>query len=126
MGKQFEINHFVVDGPMAKPLYDILMESHYITNPDAVGGNIEIEVAYSDGVLRIDEYTEANSLMSEVLCFFVGAGNIYYLSEYGEDGVVKTYDICDQEGKYFVRPPQTEWEREMESAISQEINDIPF
>ncbi len=126
MGKQFEINHFAVDGEAAKRVYEIFKESHFVKSQNALGLNTKMEFDYADGVLRIEEYTEANSLASELLDFFVGACNFYYLTEYGEDGVVYTYDIFDDEGKYFVRPPQTEWEREVEAAMNKASSEIPF
>lgn len=97
------------------------MKSH-----NALGFNTKMEFDYVDGVLRIEERTDANSLVEDLLDFFVGDCNFYYITEYGEDGVVYAYDIFDDEGKYFVRPPQTEWEREMEAAMDKASCEMPF
>lgn len=107
MGKQFEINHFAVDGEAAKRVYEIFKESHFVKSQNALGFNTQIEFDYSDGVLRIEEHTEANSLVAELLNFFVGACNFYYLTEYGEDGKVQDYETNDDEGKYFTVPSKT-------------------
>ncbi len=126
MCKRFERNHFVVEGDAAKRVYEIFKESHFVKSQNALGLNTQIEFDYADGVLRIEEYTEASSLVAELLSFFVGCGNFYSLLEYGEDGVVYTYDVYDAEGKYFVRPPKTEWEREMEAATLENNIEMPF
>lgn len=126
MGKQFEINHFAVDGEAAKRVYEIFKESHFVKSHNALGFNTKMEFDYTDGVLRIEERTDANSLVEDLLCFFVGYDNFYSLTEYGEDGVVYAYDIFDDEGKFFVRPPQTEWEREMEAAMDKASCEMPF
>ena len=110
MGKQFEINHFAVDGEAAKRVYEIFKESHFVTSNNALGLNTQIEFDYADGILRIEERTNANSLVEELLCFFVGYDNFYSLTEYYEDGVVQSYDTNDDEGRYFIRPPKTEYE----------------
>lgn len=110
MGKQFEINHFAVDGEAAKRVYIILKESHFVTSQNALGFNTQIEFDYADGILRIEERTDANSLVEELLCFFVGCDSFYFLTEYYEDGVVQSYDTNDDEGRYFIRPPKTEYE----------------
>ena len=110
MGKQFEINHFAVDGEAAKRVYEIFKESHFVKSQNALGFNTKIEFDYVDGVLRIEEYTEANSLASELLDFFVGDCNFYYLHEYIEDGVVQGYDTNDDEGKYFYNKKNTNYE----------------
>ena len=111
MGKQFEINHFAVDGEAAKRVYEIFKESHLVKSQNALGFNTQIEFDYADGILRIEERSDANSLVAELLCFFVGYDNFYFRAEYGEDGVVQGYDTNDDEGKYFVRPPKTEYEQ---------------
>lgn len=106
MGKQFEINHFAVDGEAAKRVYEIFKESHFVKSQNALGFNTQIEFDYADGVLRIEECTDANSLVEELLCFFVGCDNFYFLTEYSEDGVVQGYDTNDDEGRYFTCPTQ--------------------
>ena len=110
MGKQFEINHFAVDGEAAERVYNIFKESHFAKSQNALGFNTQIEFDYADGILRIEERSDANSLVAELLCFFVGYDNFYFRAEYGEDGVVQGCDTNDDEGKYFVRPPKTEYE----------------
>ncbi len=110
MGKQFEINHFAVDGEAAKRVYEIFKESHFVKSHNALGFNTQIEFDYADGILRIEERSDANSLVAELLCFFVGCDNFYFRTEYSEDGVVQGYDTNDDEGRYFVRPPKTEYE----------------
>ena len=108
MGKQFEINHFAVDGEAAERVFNIFKESHFAKSHNALGFNTQIEFNFSDGVLRIEERTDANSLVEELLCFFVGCDNFYFLTEYIEDGVVQGYDTNDDEGRYFIRPLKTE------------------
>ena len=107
MDKQFEINHFAVEGEAAKRVYDIIKESHFVKSQNALGFNTQIEFDYADGILRIEERTDANSLVAELLCFFMGCDNIYFLTEYSEDGVVQGYDTNDDEGKYFTVPSKT-------------------
>ena len=99
-------SQFVVDGEAAERVYNILKESHFAKSNNALGFNTQIEFDYSDGVLRIEERTDANSLVEEVLCFFVGCDNFYFLTEYGEDGKVQDYETNDDEGKYFTFPTQ--------------------
>ena len=126
MGEQSEINHFAVDGEAAKRVYEIFKESHFVKSQNALGLNTQIEFDYSDGVLRIEERTDANSLVAELLCFFVGCDNFYFLTEYYEDGVVQSYDTNDDEGRYFIRPPKTEWELSQEEKLAKVGGDIPF
>ena len=102
-------SQFVVDGDNAERVYNIFKESHFAKSHNALGFNTQIEFDYSDGVLRIEECTDANSLVAEVLSFFVGYDNFYFLTEYSEDGVVLGYDTNDDEGRYFVCPPKSEW-----------------
>ena len=101
MSKQFEINHFAVDGEAAKRVYEIFKESHFVKSQNALGLNTQIEFDYADGILRIEERTDANSLVEELLCFFVGCDNFNFLHEYSEDGVVQGYELHDDEGQYF-------------------------
>ena len=107
MDKQFEINHFAVEGEAAKRVYDIIKESHFVKSHNALYLNTKMEFDYIDGVLRIEEHTEANSLVEDLLCFFVGCDNFYFLHESSEDGVVQGYDTNDDEGKYFTVPSKT-------------------
>ena len=52
------------------------------------------------------------------------------MTEHIVNGVVQSYDVDDREGKYFVRPPKTEWELQQEEARrlkrEQGIDDLPF
>lgn len=100
-------SQFVVDGEAAKRVYEIFKESHFVKSQNALGLNTQIEFDYADGILRIEEHTEAGSLVEELLCFFVGYDNFYFLTEYSEDGVVQGYDTNDDEGKYFTVPSKT-------------------
>ena len=97
-------SQFVIEGDNAERGYKIFKESHFVKSHNALGFNTQIEFDYADGVLRIEERTDANSLVEELLCFFVGCDNFYFLTEYSEDGVVQGYDTNDGEGKYF-NPP---------------------
>ena len=70
---------------------------------------IYVEFNYADGVFRVEERTACQlSYIAEILYFFADRNNIYSLSEYLDNGVVRSYDVDDCEGKYFVRPPKTE------------------
>jgi hypothetical protein len=95
-----------------------------------LGFDTKIEFDYADGILRIEERTNVNSLVEELLCFFVGCDNLYFLYEYSEDGVVLGYDTNDDEGRYFIRPPKTEWELSQEEKLAKRADevgdDIPF
>ena len=51
---------------------------------------------------------------------------VYSLSEYLQNGVTQSYDVNDAEGKYFVRPPMTEWELQMEERGNKIMEDLPF
>ena len=66
--------------------------------------------------------------LSDVLFFFVGYDNYYSLTEYSEDGEVQDYEVHDDKGKYFVRPPKTEWEKLCEERQNQEAGSdgLPF
>ena len=106
MSRQQRFSKFVVDGEAAERVFNIFKESHFANNHNALGFNTQIEFDYADGILRIEERTDANSLVEELLCFFVGYDNFYSLTEYYEDGVVQGYDTNDDEGKYFTDPSQ--------------------
>ena len=130
MGKGLIISHFVVDSGNAERVYTIFKESHFVKSHNALGFNTQIEFDYTDGVLRIEECTEANSLVEELLTFFVGCDNFYRLTEYIEDGVVQGYDTNDDEGRYFVRTPKTEYELKQGEKLTKRADevggDIPF
>ena len=99
-------SQFVVDGDNAERVFNIFKESHFAKSHNALGFNTQIKFDYADGILRIEEHTDANSLVEELLCFFVGCDNFYFLHEYSEDGVVQGYDTNDDEGRYFTDPSQ--------------------
>ncbi len=88
---------FVVDGDNAERLFKIFKESHFVKSHNAMGFNTQIEFDYADGVLRIEERTDANSLVEELLCFFEGCDNFYFLTEYIEGGGVQSYDTNDED-----------------------------
>ena len=123
-------SQFVVDGDNAERVFNIFKESHFAKSHDALGLTTQIEFDYADGILRVEEHTDANSLVEELLCFFVGCDNYYFLHEYSEDGVVQSYDTNDDEGRYFIRPPKTEWELSQEEKLAKRADevggDIPF
>ena len=99
----------VVDGDNAERVFNIFKESHFAKSHNALGFNTQIEFDYADGILRIEEHTDANSLVAELLSFFVGYDNFYSLTEYYEDGEVQDCELHDDEGRYFVCPPKSEW-----------------
>ena len=94
-------SQFVVDGDNAERVYNIFKESHFAKSHNALGFNTQIEFYYADSILRIEEHTDANSLVVELLSFFVGYDNFYSLTEYYEDGEVLDCELHDDEGKYF-------------------------
>ena len=100
-------SQFVVDGEAAERVFNIFKESHFAKSHNALGFNTQIEFDYADGILRIEERTDASSLVADVLCFFVGYGNFYYLTEYYEDGKVLDCELHDDEGRYFTDATQT-------------------
>ena len=99
-------SQFVVDGEAAERVYNIFKESHFAKSHNALGFNTQIEFDYADGILRIEEHTDANSLVAELLSFFVGYDNFYSLTEYYEDGEVLDCELHDEEGRYFTDPSQ--------------------
>jgi hypothetical protein len=123
-------SQFVVDGEAAERVFNIFKESHFAKSHNALDLTTQIEFNYSDGVLRIEEHTDAISLVAELLCFFVGYDNYYFLHEYSEDGVVQSYDTNDDEARYFIRPPKTEWELSQQEKLAKRADevgsDIPF
>lgn len=123
-------SQFVVDGEAAERVFNIFKESHFAKNKNELGFNTQIEFDYSDGILRIEERTVAISLVVELLCFFVGYDNFYSLTEYYEDGKVLDCELHDEEGRYFVCPPKTEWEKQQEEKLTKRADevggDIPF
>ena len=119
MSRQQCFTKFVVDGEAAERVYNIFKESHFVKSNNELGFNTQIEFDYANGVLRIEERTDAHSLVAELLCFFVGYDNFYSLTEYYEDGEVLDCELHDDEGKYFVHSSKTEWEKQQEELESQ-------
>ena len=127
------IHKFVVDGDDAEKLYEIFKKSYLVENnwQPFEDHCVQVDFTYGEGVFRVEEKTTSGiSYIAEILYFFADRGNIYSLSEYVEDGVVQSYSVDDPEGKYFVRPPKTEWELQQEEAQrlkrEQGIDDLPF
>ena len=125
------IHKFVVDGESAERIYEIFRKSYFVVNnwQPFDGYPIEVQFDYADGVLRLEEKTTAQiAYLPEILYFFADREHVFSLSEYLVDGVVQSYDVDDRDGKYFVRPPKTEWELEMEERQNMPIDDdnLPF
>ena len=64
--------------------------------------------------------------MLELLCFVIGHMNFYASREYVVDGVTTPVLVNDDEGKYFVRPPKTQWEIALDIKCEQMKKDSPF
>lgn len=133
MGDILLINKFVVDGDDAERIYEIFKKSYFVENnwQPFEHCSVQVEFSYADGVFRVEEKADGEiSFVAEILCFFVGRANIYSMTERIENGVVQSYDVDDCEGKYFVRPPKTEWELQQEEKLrlksEQRIDDLPF
>ena len=128
MGKLEVINKYVVDGDDAERLFEIFKKSYLVENSwqPFEQCTLHVDFSYADGVFRVEEKSTGGlSFVDEILCFFVNRDNIYSLSEYIEDGVTRSYSVYDDEGKYFVRPPKTEWELQVEQSRS-DVDDLPF
>ena len=122
------IHKFVVDGDDAERLFEIFKKSYLVENSwqPFEHCTLQVDFTYADGVFRVEEKTTGSaSFIADILCFFVDRDNIYSLSEYIEDGVTQSYSVDDEEGRYFVRPPMTEWELQMEQKQINE-DDLPF
>lgn len=133
MGDRLYINKFVIDGDSAERIYEIFRKSYFVENNWQPFDDcfVEVEFNYADGVFRVDEKTNTGiSFVAEILYFFTDSSNIFSMTEHIVDGVVQSYDVDDREGKYFVRPPKTEWELQQEEARrlkrEQGIDDLPF
>ena len=123
------IRKFVVDGDGVERIYEIFRKSYLVENnwQPYEHCSIQVDFSYADGVFRVEEKsTGGASYIGEILYFFADRDNIYSLSEYIENGVTKSYDVDDAEGKYFVRPPMTEWELQMEERRNKIKEDLPF
>ena len=121
---------FVVDGENAGKIYEIFRKSYFVENnwQPFDHCHVEVQFDYADGVLRLEEKTTGQmSYLAEILYFFADRDNIYSMSEHLEDGVVQSYSVDDIDGKYFVRPPKTEWELQQERRFeSGEDDNLPF
>ena len=124
------IHRFVVDGDNAEKIYEIFKKSYFVENnwQPYESCHVEVQFDYADGVLRLEERTTGPmSYIADILYFFADMDNIYLLSEHLEDGVVQSYYVNDAEGKYFVRPPKTEWELQLEERQNTGLDDnLPF
>ena len=128
---------FVVDGENAKKMYDILKES-YIgkhkklpPSQSKYGYEYEIDYKYDDGVLYIEERVTKSraGFVEEVLDFFIPYDSYYVLRERSRAGEPLFYEVRDDEGKYFVRPPKTEYELQEEAEYEKKqtnADDLPF
>jgi hypothetical protein len=134
MAKIVDIHKFAVDGANAERICEILKTSYLVENKwqPFEDFNVEIEFKYSDGVLRVEEKVTGTrpcmSFMAEILYFFASKDNVFSMTEHIVDDVVQSYDVYDSEGKYFVRPPKTEWELQSEQQRTKRgtDDDLPF
>ena len=135
--KLSDVCKYVVEGDNAKKVYDILKESyigkHKKLPPShsKCGYEYEIDYKYENGVLYIEErITDCRGgFVGEVLDFFIPYDGYYLLSERSQGGELLSYEVRDDEGKYFVRPPKTEFELQEEAeqvARAKKTNDMPF
>ena len=124
------IHKFVVDGDNAEKIYDIFRKSYLVENSwqPFEDYHIEVRLDYADGVLRVEEKTTGQmSFLADILYFFAEREHLFSMYEHIEGGVVLFYSVDDIEGKYFVRPPKTEWELQQEKMIeSGEDDNLPF
>lgn len=134
-----DTSKYVVDGDNAKWVYDVLQMSYVGKNktlPTSLSRgtsnyNYKLEYKYEDGVLYIEESVSGGpgGFIDELLLFLVPHDSIYALSERCKDGVPWSYSIKDDEGKYFVRPPKTEYELQQEAEakkFEEDTIDLPF
>lgn len=130
MGEIVGIYKFVVDGEDAWKLYEIFRKSYFVEKcwQPFDHCHVEVQFDYADGVLRLEEKTTGQmSYLAEILYFFAGRDNIFCMSEHIEEGVVQSYSVDDIDGKYFVRPPETEWELQQKMKIDRgEEDNLPF
>ena len=124
MAKEFKKISFVIENDYAKTIYPILKESYFVKHqhtPQACDEDISIEFSYDDNILRIVEHINGNgvSWIYELLGFVIDYNTFYWMEECGEDGVTHYYYVCDDEGKYFVRPSKTNYEIQEEEEIKK-------
>ena len=131
MAKEFKKISFVIENDYAKTIYPILKESYFVKHqhtPQACDENISIEFSYDDNILRIVEHINGNgvSWVYELLGFVIDYNTFYWMEECGEDDVTHYYYVYDDEGKYFVRPPKTQWEISLDIKCEQMKKDLSF
>ena len=134
--KLSDIYKYVVDGDNAQKVYDILQVSYVGKNkklPESEGDKeYAIDYKYEHGVLYIEEQTTEGlaGYISELLDFLIHYDSYYSMWERRNDGVPMFYEVRDDEGKYFVRPPKTEDELAKEEKIrnsrANKDKDMPF
>ena len=125
----------VVEGENAKKVYDVLRESYVGKNkklpPSMADMGYQIDYRYENGVLYIEEHTTGGrgSEVEFLLDFLIAYDDYYLIRERSENGTPIYYDVRDEEGKYFVRPPKTEHELQQEEKRTQRhanSYDLPF
>ena len=128
-------NHikYVVEGENAKKVYDVLRESYVGKNkklpPSMADIGYQIDYRYENRVLYIEEHTTGGGEVEFLLDFLIPYDEYYFLRECSKNGVPICYDVRDEEGKYFVRPPKTEYELQREEEFRQRhanSYDLPF
>ena len=126
---------YVVEGENAKKVYDVLRESYVGKNkklpPSMADMDYQIDYRYENGVLYIEEHTTGGrgSEVEFLLDFLIAYDYYYLIRERSENGAPIYYDVRDEEGKYFIRPPKTEHELQEEAeqvARAKKANDMPF
>lgn len=124
---------YVVEGDDAKKIYDILQVSYVgkhkkLPESESDKGYV-IDYKYEDGVLYIEEHTTEGraGYITELLDFLIGYDSYYSMWERRDDGVPSFYEVRDDEDKYFVRPPKTEYELQQEAEkLKSHGEDMPF
>ena len=131
--KLSDIYKYVVEGDNAKEVYDVLQVSYVGRNkklPESEGDKeYAIDYKYENGVLYIEEHTTEGwaGYISELLDFLICYDSYYSMWERRNDGVPIFYVVRDDEDKYFVRPPKTEYELQQEAEkLRSQGEDMPF
>ena len=134
--KLSDIYKYVVEGDNAKKVYDVLQISYVGKNkklpPSQGERDYKIEYRYEDGVLYIEEHTTEGcaGYITELLDFLICYDSYYSMWERSNDGAPMFYEVKDDEGKYFVRPPKTEYElakeEEIRNSRANKDEDMPF
>lgn len=131
------VRKYVVEGSDAKKVYEVLQVSYAGKNkkiPPSQGKcglGYGIEYRYDDEVLYIEERTIFGpGYVTELLRFLIHYDGFYYMEEVSDDdGIPLCYEVRDREGKYFVRPPKTEYELQQEARAiecAKKSEDMPF